>query len=171
VTLHELADLLRDYATSEMPLAAIHDKLHVVLIADPLDVTASDPSRWEMAPDDERLFWRLVYVFDSETDDGPHVRDLARRIVESLAGTGSSATHELLPILLDQPRLCAIVTKYQHGIISRTGFLSVVAECGYPSHIKLWLEHASPAALTVFCERLGAYRYREVAAGFEGAPG
>ena len=39
------------------------------------------------------------------------------------------------------------------------GFLSVVAESGYPPHVKLWLEHAGPDALTRLCERLDAGEY------------
>jgi hypothetical protein len=54
-------------------------------------------------------------------------------------------------------------------VISRTGFLSVVAESGYPEHVKLWLQHAPPSALERLRERLEAGRYDEVAAAF-GAP-
>jgi hypothetical protein len=142
-----------------------------VLAADPLDVSASDATRWEVAPEEERLFWRLVYLLETERDDSARFRELAGRIVTSLARTGSAdVTHELLPVLLDQPRFCAILARHRQGIISRTGFLSVIAECGYPEHMKLWLRHASPHALGRLCERLLAGRYDEVAASFGERP-
>jgi len=171
VTLEELTDLLREHAASTVSLSAVQDRLHAVLVADPLDITASDPSRWEMAPDDERLFWRLVYLFESEPEEASRVRELAARVVACLARTGSAATHELLPLLVDQSRFCAIVGRCRDGIISRTGFLSVVAESGYPDYIKLWLQHATPDALVRLCARLDAARYDEIAAGFAVPPG
>ena len=166
MTLGELTDLLREHAESRAPLAAVHERLDAVLVADPLDIAASDPSRWEMAPDDERLFWRLVYLFDTETEEADRVRELAARIVACLDRTGSATTHELLPLLVDQPRFCEIVARHRAGIVSRTGFLSVVAESGYPDHIKLWLQHASIDALVRLCARLDEGHYETVAAGF-----
>jgi len=153
-------------------LATVHERLLPVLTADSLDVAESDASRWEVALAEERLFWRLVYLFESETEDSPRLRELARRIVESLSRTGSAeSTQELLPVILDQARLCAIAAKHREGIISRTSFLSVVAECGYPDHIKLWLQHASPEALARLCRRLDAGEYDAVVASFESPPG
>ncbi len=171
MTLEELTDLLREYAASRAPLTAVHERLHAILIADPLDVAASDPSRWDAAPDDERLFWRLVYLFEAEGEETSRVRDLAMRVVACLARTGSAPTHELLPLLVDQARFCGIVERHRAGIISRTGFLSVVAESGFPDHIKLWLQYATPDALMRLCARLDAARYDEVAAGFAVPPG
>jgi hypothetical protein len=94
-----------------------------------------------------------------------------RRIIASLDRTRSAATtHELLPLVIDQPRFCTIVRKYRAGHVSRVGFLSVIAESGYPSHVKLWLQHASPTTLETLCERLEADGYDEVAASFEAPP-
>lgn len=172
MTLKDLADLLRDYAASIIPLSTVHARLLPILIADPLDVSASDPARWDAAPDEERLFWRLVYLLEVETDDDAALRGFAGRVVESLTRTRSAAaTHELLPILEDQERFCAIVGKYRGRVISRTSFLSMVAESRYPSHMKLWLAHASVDALTRLCERLDAGRYDLVVAAFEVSPG
>ena len=148
----------------------IHERLRPVLLDDPLDITLADASPWDVAPDEERLFWRIVYLIES-SDDGPILRDTSRCIVECLARTSSpTITHELFPLLLDQSRLCAVVAKHMAGLISRTGFLSVLAESGYPDHIKLWLQAASHDALVRLCERLATHRYDHVAEGFEVPP-
>jgi hypothetical protein len=142
-----------------------------VLADDPIDVTASDPAPWERAHDDVRLFWRLVYLVESTEADSPEFRDTVRRVVAALDSTKSAATtHELLPILVDARRLCEIVAKHRAGIISRTSFLSVVAESDYPDHVKLWLQYASPTALARMCAQLGADEYSAVAVGFEAPP-
>ena len=159
------------YAAGELPLEAVQDQLRPLLAEDPLDVAESDPSPWLHGPDDERLFWRLVYHIESHAEDSPEFRDWAGRIVTSLDRTGSAATtHELFPVLLDQPRFCIIARRYEAGKVSRTGFLSVIAESGYPSHIKLWLQHASPNALEALCRRLESGEYDRVATGFDAPP-
>ena len=171
MTLAELVEVLRRYANGALPLTALHDHLRPLLAADPLDVAESDPSPWLKGPEDERLFWRLVYHVESTDTDTAAVREGARRIVTSLDRTGSAATtHELLPVLIDQPRFCIIARKYQAGQVSRTGFLSVIAESGYPSHIKLWLQHAPPGALEKLCQRLESGEYDLVAHAFEAPP-
>lgn len=171
MTLLELAALLREYVSRDLPLDAVRARLLPVLAADPLDVEHSDASRWEESPADERLFWRLVYLVDGEIEDEGRLREIARRVLDCLARTGSSdATHELLPILQDAPRLADIVAKHARGIISRTGFLSVVAESGYPDHVKLWLRHAPIEALCRLRERLEAGAYDAVIAAFESRP-
>jgi hypothetical protein len=163
--------LLRDYAASTISLEVVHERLRPVLLGDPLDITLTDAAPWDVAPHDERLFWRIVYLIEAEAEDSPSLRESTYRIVESLARTSSAEiTHELFPILLDQKRLCTVLTKYRAGIISRTNFLSVLAECGYPRHIKLWLKSASHDALGRLCDQLGAYEYDLVAAGFEVPP-
>lgn len=169
--LGELVELLREYAAGAIPVATIHERLGPVLADDPLDVSASDAEPWERAPDDTRLFWRLIYLIESADEDAPDLRDRVRRIVASLDATGSAGTtHELLPVILDAPRLCTIVEKHRGGVVSRTSFLSVVAESGYPAHVKLWLQHASSTALERLCEQLGSDAYDAVAAGFEAPP-
>ena len=171
MTLAELASILSRYAADKLPLAALHDHLRPLLADDPLDVAESDPSPWLHGPEDERLFWRLVYHIESHATDTAGFRDWAQRIVTSLDRTASaSTTHKLFPVILDQPRLCIIVRRYQKGQVSRTGFLSVIAESGYPGHVKLWLQHASPTALGTLCRRLEAGEYDVVASAFEAPP-
>jgi hypothetical protein len=169
--LHELAELLREYAAGVTPRATLSERLRPVLAGDPLDVAASDPAPWDKAPDEARLFWRLVYFVESGEADSPEFRDRVRRVVTTLDSTGSAATtHELLPVVVDARRLCEIVEKHQAGVVSRTSFLSVIAESDYPAHIKLWLQHASPTALARMCAQLGADEYSAVAASFEAPP-
>ncbi len=163
--------MLRDYAALAISLEAVHERLRPVLLDDPLDITLTDASPWDVAPHDERLFWRLVYLVEAEAEDNPSLREVMHQIVESLARTSSAEiTYELLPILVDQSRLCAVVTKHRAGIISRTSFLSVLAECGYADHIKLWLQSASHDALGRLCDQLTSYEYDLVAASFEVPP-
>ena len=164
VSLEELLDLLRQYADAAVPLATIHARLLPVLAADSLDITTSDESPWVADPDGERLFWRLAYHLESEAEDGPALRLLARRVSGCFDATRSAAvTHQLLPVLLDQDRLCTVVQRHAHGVVSRTGFLSFAAECGYPDHVRLWLRHASPVALARLCDRLSEGSYDAVA--------
>ncbi|MDB4880321.1 MAG: hypothetical protein JWL60_1767 [Gemmatimonadetes bacterium] len=171
MTLDELLGLLRGYAESEVPLAAIQSRLLPVLAADSLDVTDSDETPWVADPDAERLFWRLAYHLESGAEDGPALRQLAGRVATCFGSTASAATtHELLPILFDQDRLCTVVDRHLHGIVSRTSFLSFAAESGYPGHVRLWLRHASPAALDDLCAHLAAGRYDAAAALLEARP-
>ena len=183
MTLADLTDRLGAFAGGRSTEEELHRWLDGGLAADALGVERSDSTPWDSAPDDARLFWRLVYRFEGEDaadDDGGDEaaaaaesrRRLARRILDCLARTGSAATtFELLPLVTDQERFCAIVGKHSRGVISRTGFLSVLAESGYPPHVKLWLEHAEPEHLGRLCERLEGGRYDEVAVALERRPG
>ena len=171
MTLADLAAILRRYAEGEFTLSAIQQQLRPLLAEDSLNVAESDPRPWLRGPEDERLFWRLVYQIESHSVDSPALRDWARRIVTCLDQTlSASITHELFAVLLDQRRFCIIARKYQAAQVSRTGFLSVIAESGYPGHIKLWLQHASPRALETLCQRLEAGEYDTVAADFSRPP-
>jgi hypothetical protein len=183
MTLADLTQRLDDFAHARTSHAELQEWFDTLLAADALGVERSDSAPWDVAPDDTRLFWRLVYLFESDEEEriresvgdgegseSPR-RRFARRVVDCVASTGSAATTlELLPILIDQDRFCAIVGKHARGVISRTGFLSVLAESGYPSHIKLWLEHAEPAHLERLCERLAQGAYTEVATAFARRP-
>lgn len=167
MSLQELTAQLRRWNSGEIGLLELQDWFTPILSADSLDVEESDAQPWEQAAEDTRLFWRIVYLFEAGGDE-PSLRLDAERIVACLDSTGdASATYELLPLVLDQDRLTTIVTKHLAGTISRTGFLSVVAESGYPPHAKLWLAHATPAALRRLADHLAGSAYREVAAMLE----
>ena len=186
MTLADLTRRLDDFADRRLSRGELQQWFDAVLAADALGAERSDSAPWDVAPDEARLFWRLVYLFEAEDDvedgEGGEGRDgdgagaaeqrrLARRLVECLARTESAAvTFELLPILTDQERFCTIVGKHARGVISRTGFLSVLAESGYPPHVKLWLERAEPTHLARLCERLEQSAYDEVADAFERRP-
>ena len=171
MTLAELSIRLRGFATGDLTLEALQQSLIPVLEADPLDVALSDATPWASAPDDARLYWRLVHLFDTAgPEDEPALRPLAARLVRAVDDAGSATTLELLRVILDQDRFCEIVRRTGRGVISRTGFLSVVAESGYPAHVKLWLQHAGTEALDRLCSALQAGRYAEAAAMVERAP-
>lgn len=170
MTLAELLALLDDYAASRCTLDAVQARLTTLLSAEPLGVERTDAIPWDRAHHDARLFWRLVYLFET-AEDGERARRNARRIVDAQRATASAElTFELLPVLLDQDRFCTIVERHVEHTISRTGFLSVIAESGYPPHVKLWLEHADAPALQRLCERLERGDYAAAAAAFERPP-
>lgn len=164
MTLAELVALLDDHACSRLTLEALRERLTTMLAAEPLGVERADAVPWDRAHREARLFWRLVYLFETAAGDDERWRRNARRIVDALRATGSAElTFELLPVLLDQDRFCTIVERHVDGRISRTGFLSVIAESGYPPHVKLWLEHADAPALRRLCDRLAASDYADAA--------
>ncbi|NUO38388.1 MAG: hypothetical protein HOQ17_11955 [Gemmatimonadaceae bacterium] len=170
MSLQDLTVQLRRWTTGEIGLLELQDWLTPILSADSLDVEESDAQPWEHAAEDTRLFWRIIYLFEAGGDE-PSLRLDAERIVACLDSTGdASATYELLPLVLDQDRLTTILTKHLAGTISRTGFLGVVAESGYPPHAKLWLTHAPGPALDRLADRLACSAYQEVAALLEKAP-
>ena len=171
LSLDELTEILDAYASGMINLATLHARLLPVLVADPLQVEASNSAPWDNAHAESRLFWRLVYLFDAESSDTAAARRTARRVVRCLRQTGSAElTFELLPIILDQDRFAGIAQRHGAGIISRTSLLSVIAESGYPEHVKLWLEHASPEALARPVTLLANEHYQTVASGFETPP-
>ena len=171
VALADLTSRLAGYARGSVTGDALSAWIGAVLAADPLGAEFSDPAPWDATPDDSRLFWRLVYLFDVEPADEAAQRRLAHRVVQCVESTGSAADAlELLPVVVDQERFCAIVAKHVAGVISRTGFLSVLAESGYPEHAKLWLAHAEPAHLARLCARLVDGSYRAVVRAFERPP-
>jgi hypothetical protein len=171
MTLAELSSRLRGFAAGDLTLEALRQSLLPVLEADPLDVALSDAAPWASSPDDARLYWRLVHLFDTaEPDDETSLRPLAARLVRAVDDAGSATTLELLRVILDQDRFCEIVRRTKRGLISRTGFLGVVAESGYPPHVKLWLQHAGPEALDRLCAALAEGRYAEAAGMVERAP-
>jgi hypothetical protein len=171
MTLAELRAQLQQFAAGEIDLEVLHRALAPVLAADPLDVEQSSDAPWaEETADDTRLFWRLVYLLEV-ADDVDVLRGHAARILRCLDDTGDSAlTYELLPLLFDQERLRVIVAKHAAGVISRTGFLNVVANSGYAPHVKLWLQHAPVAALLHLADLLRAGAYRTAAATLERRP-
>lgn len=173
-SLYDLAGRLQAFADGTLSRAELEAWIAPVLAADPLDVAESDDVPWLDAPDEERLFWRLLYLVESADagDDGEQaLRALAGRTVVCLSSTASPAdTLELLPLVADQPRLCTILERHARGVVTRTGLLSVIANASYPPHAKLWLTHAGPAALAGLCERLDAGDYATVARMLERAP-
>jgi hypothetical protein len=170
LTLDDLRHHLRRFIAAEIGLAELHGLMTPILAADPLDIEESADAPWESSPDQTRLLWRLIYLFESGTDE-VELRTHAARIVACHEATRDAAvTYELLPLLLDQDRIRGIIGKHVEGIISRTGFLSVVTESGYPAHVKLWLERASVPALERLAARLASGAYAEVAQALERRP-
>jgi hypothetical protein len=169
--LYDLATRLQAFVAGSLERDALEAWMTPVLATDSLDVEASDHLPWEDAPDEERLFWRLLYLVETSDADDEALRALLGRVLACLACTASPAdTLELLPLVADQPRLCTILERYAAGVVSRTGLLGVIANAGYPPHVKLWLRHADAAALARLRVRLDAGRWHEVARMVETRP-
>ena len=168
--LYDLAAKLKSFVDGATPRDELEAWAAAVLAADPLGVAESDHLPWEDAPEEERLFWRLLYAL--ETSDAPDeaLRALGARALACLAAAGPADTLELLPLVADQPRLCTILARHRDGLVSRTGLLGVLANSGYPPHVKLWLQHADAAALARLCERMESGAWEEVARTVERAP-
>ena len=170
VSLQDLTAQLRRFVRGEIGVTDLAEWFTPILVADSLDVEESDASPWEHAAADNRLFWRLVYLFEAGGAEGPLRRD-AERIVACLDDTRDArVTYELLPLLLDQDRFTTIITKHLSGTISRTGLLSVVAESGYPPHAKLWLAHAGAGALARLADLMSVNAYADVARALQQRP-
>ncbi len=168
MSLQELSVQLGMFGRGALTLAELQQWFTPILAADSLDVEESDAGPWEQAAEDTRLFWRLVYLFEAGGEE-ESLRAVASRILACLESTrDASLTYELLPLVLDQDRLAAIVEKHLGGTISRTGFLCVVSESGYPPHVKLWLERATGAALCQLSRLLDEGAHQEAALLLEG---
>ena len=171
MTLGELTQLLREFADGALARDQLQERFTPVMLSDPLAVEESDDLPWRASARDTQLLWRLLYLFESDYPEEPEHRAMAGRIVRCLESTGAAeGTLELLPLVLDQPRLCSIAGKYRRGVISRTGFLSVLAESGYPPHVKLWLEYATPQAIERLCGWLETGAYAAARLAFESPP-
>lgn len=169
--LFDLAAKLDGFAAGTTTWGELDAWIEAVTSSDPLDVTRSPSTEWDTAPDEERLFWRWVYWIEATPSADPERRRVARRFLTCLASTGSAAvTLELLPMVLDQDRLCTIIDRHVHGIITRVSLLSMIAESGYAPHAKLWLEHAGTDALRALCGALERGDYAWVARALERAP-
>src|SRR5215207_9255998 len=99
LSLAGLSDLLAAFAAHELTLDALRARFVPLLHADPLGAERADATPWEHAPDDERLLWRLVHLYEHELQDDDAARRLAGRVVRCLSRTGSAGTtFELLPL-------------------------------------------------------------------------
>jgi hypothetical protein len=172
LTLAGLSELLTTFAAGETTLHEVRARFAPLVAADPLGSERCDPEPWEDdGHHDQRLLWRLVHLFEHEIEEELTARRLAAHVVRCFSRTGSAdVTFELLPLLRDQERLSGIVVKHRDGIISRTGLLNVISASGYPPHVKVWLEHASLAALERLMAMLSAEAYDLVAETLEQAP-
>lgn len=170
--LYDLAVQLQGYAAGTLSREALDAWCAPVLAADALGAEEGADEPWADAPDEERLYWRLLYLVETgEPEDDAALRTLVGRVLACLAATGSAAdTLELLPLLADQERLATIVARHVRGVVTRTGFLNVLANAGYPPHARLWLERAGAPALEDLCARLARGDYGRVARLLERAP-
>jgi hypothetical protein len=136
-------------------------------------LTLDDLRRWftpllvaettEAVAADRDLVFRLIFLFEDDSLSGDAHRCNAWRLSRALRAVESnSELIELIPVVTDQERLCAVVGKYRRGIISRTGFLSAISEARYSRRVKDWLVAADVAGLQFLCKVLSAGEYETV---------
>lgn len=171
-TLYDLAARLQEFTSGALTRDELEAWIGPILDADSLDVHESPSVPWEDAPEEERLYWRLLYTIETNDLSDEDLRGFANRVLDCIASTGSPAdTLELLPLLRHQPRLLLVLDRHESGIISRVGLLGFVAKSGYPAHVKLWLEYAPPSSLQRLRETLRDGEYGALARMFERRPG
>lgn len=170
--LYDLASRLQAFADGTLERAALDAWCAGVLGGEPLGAKAGTAEAdWSASAEEERLYWRLLYLLETTGLPDEALRPLVARVLACLGATGSAGdTLELLPLVADAPRLCAIVAKRASGVVSRTGFLNVVANASYPAHVKLWLERAGPQALATLCTAMTDGAWGDVARAVERVP-
>jgi hypothetical protein len=140
---------LEAFAGNRLPLAALRRRFT------PLLSGARTPS-----PKDRDLIFSLIFLFEDESLSEQAHRQNALRLVK--------ASHELedltvfailIPLIIDQDRLCTIVERYRTKIISRTAFISAMSSVRYASRLKEWLAESDSASLESFCKALSNGEY------------
>ena len=81
-SLFDLAAELKRFAAGEIARDALDAWIDGALGADPLGAAGDDAPLWEDSPDEERLFWRLLYLCETSDADEEGLRALARRLVD-----------------------------------------------------------------------------------------
>jgi hypothetical protein len=118
------------------------------LMAFPPERPEDEEPSWDPDADDKALFWNLVWLFDDDSYTELEHRELATKVVRLIRSVPSTATAlDILPLIKHEPKLCEVIRKHRTGIISRNGFLSVIAKNFQFDTVRQWLAEASPQSL------------------------
>lgn len=99
------------------------------------DVLISDPMNWES--EQPHLVSAIVQRIDAVDNGSERLVDLARDLHRLLQDASSCERIQLLlEVVAERERVSGILGKYLVGTISRTGFLSFVAEQRWPDDIR-----------------------------------
>jgi hypothetical protein len=105
--------------------------------------------------EDAALITRLSLLFEDDSISQDDHKDNATIIAAALASAfPSGRILELLPLLLARRRICAAVTNVTSGKISRTSFLSLIAESRLSAHVKRWLSEVQSRDIDLLCRAL-----------------
>lgn len=97
---------------------------------------------------EEDLIARVAFVLEDESIDLAAHRLQAGRLAAALdSRLSNEEILSLLPLILGSPRFCLVLSKLEAGTVSRTGYLSFIAESAYGDEAKRWLLAAPMPAL------------------------
>ncbi|MCC6930037.1 MAG: hypothetical protein IT359_13725 [Gemmatimonadaceae bacterium] len=118
-------------------------------------VLTIDPGVWES--DDQRLVRSISERVDVASGDDTRLLTLARD-VRSLLDEASSneAVELLLELIAERERVLGIIRKYAQGEITRTSFLSFVAEQRWPESVRHRMSALSAAGVMSLATALEA---------------
>lgn len=118
-------------------------------------VLTTEPVAWES--EDQRLVRGISERMDVASGDAIRLVTLARS-VQSLLDNASSneAVELLLELIAERERVLRILRKYAEGTITRTGFLSFVAEQRWPASVRRCVTALSSADIASLATALQA---------------
>lgn len=100
-----------------------------------LSVLTIEPAASES--DEQQLVRVITERVDAAGGDATRRLALARDVQSLLVGASSiEAVALLLEVVAERERVLGVLCKYVHGMISRTGFLSFIAEQRWPESIR-----------------------------------
>ena len=109
------------------PAQGVNDFLRAVL--------TTEPVVWESA--EQRLMRSITERIDVASGDAARLVRLARNVQALLEAASSNEVVELLlELVAERERVHDIFRKYANGTITRTGFLSFIAEQRWPENLR-----------------------------------
>lgn len=107
---------------------------------------------------DMELVTRLMHLFEDDSLTEVEHRENARILGQALKSPLSNdRVVELLPLLVGRRRLCLVTSRLIQGKLSRTSFLSHLAQARMPLWLKQWLQSARDGQLEELCDALAEY--------------
>lgn len=118
------------------PARLVNDLLRGVLTIEPV--------AWES--DEQRLIRSISERVNAAGGDGTRLLMLARDVHSLLEGASSNEAVELLlELIAERERVLGVIRKHVQGTITRTAFLSFVAEQPWPERVRRRMAALSPA--------------------------
>lgn len=133
------------------------------LVAFPPPRPENEEPTWDPEAGDKAFFWNLVWLFEDDGFTEIEHRELAAKVVQLFRCIPSSATAlDVLPLIRREAKLCEAIGKHRAGVISRTGFLSVISENFRFESVRGWLSEATLPSLEELCANLHSGDYLAV---------